>query len=130
MGSAAGSADEGEHVEGEAGRGCRAACVAGAWRPRDECVLTRSGAARENRRGAALRQARRASWAGPGRRRDAGWIIGPASTGGPEVRRRPVKGEKPFFKFYFQGIFKYQFSNTLLSKKMTSFENVPKIKVA
>jgi len=43
-GSAAGSADEGERVEGEAGRGCRAACVAGAWRPRGERVLTPVGA--------------------------------------------------------------------------------------
>ena len=38
------SADGGERVEGEAGRGCRAACVAGAWRPRGERVLTPVGA--------------------------------------------------------------------------------------
>jgi len=37
-----------EHREGEAGRGCRAACVAGAWRPRGERALTRSGAAHGN----------------------------------------------------------------------------------
>jgi len=41
-----------------------------------------------------------------------------------------VKEEKHFFNFKFQEIFKYQFSNIILSKKMTSFENVPKIKVA
>ena len=57
VGSAAGAADEGERVEGEAGQGCRAACVAGAWRPRGERALTRSGVARGNRRGAALRHA-------------------------------------------------------------------------
>ena len=37
-------ADGGERVEGEAGRGCRAVCVAGAWRPRGERVLTSVGA--------------------------------------------------------------------------------------
>ena len=43
-----------------AGRGCHAACIAGAWRPRGKRVLTRSGAARGNERGE--REARR----GPG----------------------------------------------------------------
>ena len=53
VGSAAGAADEGERVEGEAGRGCCAACVAGAWRPHGERALTWSGAAHGN--GAARR---------------------------------------------------------------------------
>ena len=48
-----GRAEEGARVEGEAGRGCHTACVAGAWRPHGEHRLTRSGAARGNRRGAA-----------------------------------------------------------------------------
>ena len=86
------------------------------------------GAREQARRGAEAGQARELCWAEAKAQR--GVERGPASAGGPEVRRRPVKGEKPFFKFYFQGISKYQFSNTLLSKKMTSFENGPKIKVA
>ena len=44
-----------EHREGEAGQGCHAACVVGAWRPRGERALTRSGPAR---RGAEAGQAR------------------------------------------------------------------------
>ena len=64
-----------EHREGGADRGCRAACVAGAWRPRGERALTRSGAARGNRRGAALRQA------------------GPAWAAGPKARLRPNSSE-------------------------------------
>ena len=48
-----GHAEEGACVEGEASRGCRAACVAGAWRPRGECRLTRLGTVRRNRRGVA-----------------------------------------------------------------------------
>ena len=39
------------------------------------------------------------------------------------------EGEKAFFHLYFQEIFKGQLSNIILSKKMTSFENVPKMKV-
>ena len=39
------------------------------------------------------------------------------------------EGEKALFPIYFQGIFKCHLSNIILSKKMTSFENVPKMKV-
>ena len=84
-------------------------------------------------------QAREVGWAtakallarrGAGERA-AGAVAGRAGFGrGPERRRRPVNGENLFFNFYFQEIFKYQFSNIILSKKITSFENVPKIKVA
>ena len=58
MGSAAGAADEGERVEGEAGRGCCAACVAGAWRPRGERALMRSTRARERVRRAGVGERR------------------------------------------------------------------------
>jgi len=40
------------------------------------------------------------------------------------------EGGKSLFHLYFQGIFKCHLSNIILSKKMTSFENVPKMKVA
>ena len=42
--------------------------------------------------------------------------------GGPRLR-------KALFHLYFQEIFKCQLSNIILSKKMTSFKNVPKMKV-
>jgi len=63
------------------------------------------------RRGASL-----ARWAGFGRRARS------------EAAAR--EGEKSFFQIYFQEIFKCHLSNIILSKKMTSFENVPKMKVA
>ena len=75
-----GRAEEGARAEGEAGRGYRATCVAGAWRPRGERRLTRLGAARGNRRGAA--QARRAR--GVGQTRELGW----AERGARERRAR------------------------------------------
>ena len=37
--------------------------------------------------------------------------------------------KEAFFNLYFQEIFKCQLSNIILSKKMTSFENVPKMKI-
>ena len=79
----------------------------------------------------ARRQAWHASWAGL-RRRHGARRRGAWAGFGWWARREAVARERrePFFKFYFQGIFKYQFSNTLSSKKMTSFENVPKIKDA
>ena len=43
-----GRAEEGARMEGEAGHGCHVAGIAGAWRPRGECRLTRSGAARHS----------------------------------------------------------------------------------
>ena len=39
------------------------------------------------------------------------------------------EGENTLFDLYFQGIFKCQLSNIILSKKMASFENVLKMKV-
>ena len=83
-----GRVEEGARVEGEAGRGCRAACVVGAWRPRGERRLTRSGAARGNRLGAAQArrgagQARHASWAGPNTGRAS------SGRGGRPSRLRP-----------------------------------------
>ena len=100
-------------LEGEAGQGCRAACVAGAWRPRGERVLTRSGAARGN--SAAQRwgrpgeqasveagRAREVGWAGRGAgERQARWQAEPASAVGRERRRRPAKGEIIFLNFHF-----------------------------
>ena len=70
-----------EHREGEAGRGCYAACVVGAWRPRDERALTRSGAVR--RKGAA----RCGGWpveqasAGAGQACEVGWAAAKALLG-------------------------------------------------
>jgi len=46
---------------------------------------------------------------------------------GNEAAAREMK--EAFFNLYFQEIFKCQLSNIILSKKMTSFENVPKIKI-
>ena len=86
------------------------------------------GAARQ--RACARRQASAAlGWAGPRRgARRCGMLAGPASAvgqkrgGGPRMR-------KTLFHLYFQEIFKHQLSNIILSKKMISFENVPKMKV-
>ena len=44
-----------------------------------------------------------------------------------EAAAREMK--EAFFNLYFQEIFKCQLSNIILSKKMTSFENVPKMKI-
>ena len=122
------SADGGERVEGKAGQGCCAACVASAWRPRGERALTLSGAARGN--GAAQRGDRPGARAGLGRGERSAGRRGAWAGFGWRARKEAAARErrKPFFKFYFQEIFKYQFSNIILSKKMTSFENVPKIK--
>jgi len=71
------------------------------------------------RRSAAGQGEMRGRWGRePGRLRPWAWKL----SGGP--RRR-----KTLFHLYFQGIFKCQLSNIILSKKMTSFENVPKMKV-
>jgi hypothetical protein len=53
-----------------------------------------------------------------------GWLalVGQKRGGGP------LGAKKSFSNFFFQIIFKYQFSNPLLSKKITFSENGPKIK--
>ena len=125
------AAVEGGRVGAGAGRGCHAAGDADAWSPRGESVLTRSG------RGAATGAARRrrSQRAGLGRG-EVGWSGAGASLArwagfGRRARSEAAarEGEKSFFQIYFQGIFKCHLSNIILSKKMTSFENVPKIKV-
>ena len=125
-------AEEGARVEVEPGRGCRAAGVASAGRPRGERALTRSGhdAARQRAGERARRQASALGRAGARRAGAARGFTGPASAVGRETRRRPRKKEMKIFNLYFQDIFKCQLSNIILSKKMTSFENVPKMKVA
>ena len=57
------------------------------------------GAQEHARRGTEAGQARELGWAEAKARH--GVDVGPASAGGPEVRRRPVKEDKPFFNFYF-----------------------------
>ena len=121
-------AEEGARVEVKPGHGCRAAGDADAWSPRGESFLTRSG------RGAA--RGRRSQRAGLGRG-EVGWSGAGASLArwadfGRRARSEAAarEGEKSFFQIYFQGIFKCHLSNIILSKKMTSFENVPKMKVA
>ena len=120
----------------DAGCGCRAPSVAGAWPTRGGRVLTRSGRGAGERRGAArLAGQTRAGmgWAEAKRAalREAGAAAGRAGFDrGPRSEAAAREGRKENFKLYFQEIFKYQFSNIILSKKMTSFENVPKIKVA
>jgi len=54
-----------------------------------------------------------------GRLRQAGQKRG----GGPRRRKNPFPNK------IFKEFFKYHLSNIILSKKMTSFENVPKMKV-
>ena len=86
---------EGARVEGEAGRGCRAAGVAGAWSPRDGRALALVGTRRAGmaRRSAEAGHAREVGWAGHGAgERRARWQAEPASAVGREARRRPVKG--------------------------------------
>ena len=113
---AATSMAHGHHAAGELCRG----------RDATRCVSGRASAE--------AGQARR--WAGLGWRGTWRWhrrlaVAGQAGFGrGPETRRRPANEKSPFFHLYFQENFKCQLSNIILSKKMTSFENVPKIKVA
>ena len=52
-------------MEAEAGRGCRAVGVVGAWSPRGGRALARSGRDARERCGAALGQAVRVRWARP-----------------------------------------------------------------
>ena len=108
---AAASTAHGRHAAGKLCRGR-------AWR----------GASAAGARGGRL--ARR--WAGLGRgeaRGAAGCWLGRLR---PWARSEAAarEGGKSLFHLYFQGIFKCHLSNIILSKKMTSFENVPKMKVA
>ena len=102
--------------------GCHAAVALWRWSGRD--ARERRGAARRQAvHGAGLRRTRGA--------REAGAAAGRAGFGrGPRNKAAAREKRKAFFKLCFQEIFKYQFSNIILSKKMTSFENVPKMKVA
>ena len=65
-GGAAGAADEGGHVETEAGRGCRVTGVAGAWSPRGGRALALVGTRRAGtaRHSAEAGRAREVGWAG------------------------------------------------------------------
>ena len=85
---------------------------AGTGAARAEVGQTRAGLGWAKAKHAVLREAR---WAGFSR--------------GPRSEAAAREGRKENFKLYFQEIFKYQLSNIILSKKMTSFENVPKMKV-
>ena len=78
--------------------------------------------AEASQRGAGL------GWAERGEARAGGWLGRLRSWARSEAAAR--EGEKALFQIYFQGIFKCHLSNIILSKKMTSFENVPKLKVA
>ena len=73
----------------------------------------------------------RASWAeAKAGERAAGAEAGRAAcAAGPKARRRPTKEKMKIFNLNFQEIFNTSFSNIILSKKMTSFENGPKMKV-
>ena len=98
--------------------------------PRGGQALTRSGARRGAARAGARRQARRGAvlgWAERGEAR-AGASLGRLR---PWARSEAAarEGGKSLFHLYFQGIFKCHRSNIILSKKMTSFENVPNMKV-
>jgi len=117
-------------VEGEADRLRRAAGVADAWPPRGGRALALDETASGNGHGATRSRSDTAlGWAErEAHKRRALLQAGPASAvgrkrgGGPRMR-------KILFHLYFQEIFKCQLSNIILSKKMTSFENVPKMKV-
>jgi len=93
------------------GKLCRGRARGAAW----------VGARRHARRGAAL------GWAERGEARAGGWLGRLRPWARSEAAAR--EGEKVLFQIYFQGIFTCHLSNIILSKKMTSFENVPKMKV-
>jgi hypothetical protein len=106
--------------------------LAGAWPPRGERGLSRSGDARGRaraggREGGRAGQAEAAAWRGSARG------AGPAFDSGPKTRRQPTK-EKTSFSFYFLILFqdfqKAVALNQFLSKKMTFFGNGSKMKVA
>ena len=124
--SALASAGEGGRVGAGSGRGCRR--MVATRRASSAAVGTRGaarqrvGVRRQARRGAAL------GWAERGEARAGGWLGRLRSWARSEATAR--EGGKSLFHLYFQGIFKCHLSNIILSKKMTSFENVPKMKVA
>ena len=88
--------------------------------------------------GAREKKARRAEAGRAGAARgwaEARWVGTVRGQAGPPVRLGRKRGggprrRKTLFHLYFQELFKSQLSNLILSKKMTSFENVPKMKVA
>ena len=95
------------------GAGARVRASGGAaWAWAGEAAAGPRRSAEAGQRGAARAGALLGRLAGLGRKRG----------GGP--RRR-----KTLFHLYFQELFKGQLLNIILSKKMTSFENVPKMKV-
>ena len=98
---------QGGHAAGELCRGRDARRGAGR-----RAEAGRAGAARG---WAEARRARGLCWAGL-----RGWA---------ESEAAARENRKILFHLYFQGIFKCYLSNIILSKKMTSFENVPKMKV-
>ena len=100
---------QGGHAAGELYRGRDARRGASASR-RAEAGQRGAGLGRGEARARGLR------WAGL-----RGWA-------GKEAAAR--ENRKTLFHLYFQELFKSQLSNLILSKKMTSFENVPKMKVA
>ena len=87
------------------------------------------------RHGAREKKARRAEagragaargWAEARRARGLCWA---GLRGWAESEAAAREGEKLFFIYIFKNFFKGQLLNIILSKKMTSFENVPKMKV-
>ena len=104
--------------------------VDGAWPPRGGRALSLVGTRRGTSAGGrARRQARRGAGLGQGEARGAArGLLGQLRPGAEnEAAAREMR--KAFFNLFFQEIFKYQLSNIILSKKMTSFENVPKMKI-
>ena len=120
------------------GRGCHAAGDAGTWSPHGGSSLPRSArgraASRGTARGWAEASAARGGVSRParevGRRARVGSLARWAGFGRRARSEAAAReGEKSFSKYNFQGIFKCHLSNIILSKKMASFENVPKMKV-
>ena len=73
------------------------------------------GQGEARKQASAVRRARGLCWAGL-----RGWA---------ESEAAARENRKTLFHLYFQELFKGQLLNIILSKKMTSFENVPKMKV-
>ena len=118
-------AEGGARVEAEAGRGCRAVGVAGAWSPRGGRALTRSGRDARERRGAAQRRPDVAlgrpdaalGWAERGARERGGGGAATVRAGfgrGPRREATARERRKHFSQFLFLRnfqipVFKYHF---------------------